>query len=704
MDNKNLYELKGGLEIMRWKKITAGMLSLAMVFSSVSGIGRMEKTAEAAVASKLPALSGLYVAEYMEWDNDRVRTDTDASGNTVLVNGDGEQISYRDQDNPEYLTKGISEEWGQGFDNNDEQWFDYIADGKVTHVNPSELTITHLDGTPCDEITVTAKESDPRVAVFHVNSLERVKITYKGAEVNNTLIGEFELRSGFYTSETMSLDSQITGDVNIVSGKSKELYFHMTEAWEEAGFRFEPESAVTVRYWDDENQKDVELSGAEAKEYVTLTPVSENDPHHLIYKAAVQGKSTTENGFELILRYTAYNQNDASDTREDDRRVNIRIVEGNMLYAANADDLTVKGDRYVYAANAYFSSDGWYGAGSTVSPVYMLFQHTDEDGALSTVSDLSKLTFYRSEYNEEQEKDVFTRADAGELKVEKAYADSNLVKVSYTGGPIEFSNEYVVTYDGAEPRPYDEHRSISIAFGPAILANGIGTYSSTEVSDSTYAKEFHTDGVTDLDIYAAALDVSDRIFWNTVHSVSLKSFTLTDENGNDLSAKVKTEKNITFKEETGHTTIYGEKFTIPKGTLKSSARLRMEFTVQATGGDGRESNYETSLNTYIFYSEPVNTPATKAKNPMTLKVSKKTYSQKKDLTKKKTFNIGVKKAQGTVTYTLDAKAKKAKITVSKKGKVTVPKKCKKGSYTITVKAKGNAKYLSGKKTVTIKVK
>ena len=247
--------------------------------------------------------------------------DTDVSGNTILVNGDGEQIPYRDQDNPEYLTKGVSEEWGHGFENNDEQWFDYVADGKVTHVDPSELTITHLDGTPCDDITVTAKESNPRVAVFHVNSLERVKITYSGAEVNNTFIGEFELRSGFYTSETMSLASQITGDVNVVSGKSKDLYFHMTESWEEAGFRFEPESAVTVRCWDEENQRDVELSGADAKEYVTLSPVSDTDPHHLIYKMTVQGNDTRDSWFELILRYERYHQNDASDKWEDDRRI-----------------------------------------------------------------------------------------------------------------------------------------------------------------------------------------------------------------------------------------------------------------------------------------------------------------------------------------------------------------------------------------------
>ena len=106
------------------------------------------------------------------------------------------------------------------------------------------------------------------------------------------------------------------------------------------------------------------------------------------------------------------------------------------------------------------------------------------------------------------------------------------------------------------------------------------------------------------------------------------------------------------------------------------------------------------------YKDPITVTfeITKATNPMTLKVSKKIYKRKKDLKKKKSFKIEVEDEQGTVTYKLTKKAKKAKIKVSKKGKVTVPKKCKKGSFTITVQAKGNENYLSGKKKVKIKVK
>ena len=95
----------------------------------------------------------------------------------------------------------------------------------------------------------------------------------------------------------------------------------------------------------------------------------------------------------------------------------------------------------------------------------------------------------------------------------------------------------------------------------------------------------------------------------------------------------------------------------------------------------------------------------KLTNPMKLKTASKTLKYKTLKSKKQSFTIAFKtKAQGTVTYTLNSKAKKAKIKVSAKGKVTVPKGCKKGTYKITVKAAGNSKYKALSKTFTIKVK
>lgn len=96
----------------------------------------------------------------------------------------------------------------------------------------------------------------------------------------------------------------------------------------------------------------------------------------------------------------------------------------------------------------------------------------------------------------------------------------------------------------------------------------------------------------------------------------------------------------------------------------------------------------------------------KAKNPMTVKASKKTVKYKKLAKKKITVKaITVKKAQGKVTY---KKVKAAKgISINKKtGKITFKKGMKKGTYKIKVKvtAKGTANYKSGSKTVTVTIK
>ena len=94
---------------------------------------------------------------------------------------------------------------------------------------------------------------------------------------------------------------------------------------------------------------------------------------------------------------------------------------------------------------------------------------------------------------------------------------------------------------------------------------------------------------------------------------------------------------------------------------------------------------------------------TKAKNPLKINVSKKTYKQTSLKKSKKTFNIVVTKAKGKKTFSLNAKAKAAKIKVNKKGEVTIPKNCKRGTYKITVRAAGTNNYKVGKQTVTIRV-
>lgn len=98
----------------------------------------------------------------------------------------------------------------------------------------------------------------------------------------------------------------------------------------------------------------------------------------------------------------------------------------------------------------------------------------------------------------------------------------------------------------------------------------------------------------------------------------------------------------------------------------------------------------------------------KAKQPMTVKAKTVKVKYKKLKKKKLTVKaLTVKKAQGAVTYAKVKKGSSAKLTINKKtGKITVKKGTKKGTYKIKIKvtAKGNAKYLAGSKTITVKIK
>ena len=372
--------------------------------------------------------------------------------------------------------------------------------------------------------------------------------------------------------------------------------------------------------------------------------------------------------------------------------------EADTLYVATADSLTVKDGQYAIKEGADFNSGEFFVAGSTTSSVYTSFKYADADGNVKEVDDPKLLTAYYTEYDESIEQDVFEKANPAEFVIEKPYKNSNIMKFTYKGGPIEFSSEYVITYSGAQPDENYEKR-ITCLYGPAVLQE-TGTYDSTVVGDKSFVKEIKTNGAQDINVYSAVVDTSDMIHWNTINSAELDSVRLTDELGNDLTDLLVEDKNVSLTEDTGRNIIFGDKFVIQKGILKNSATLEISIKLNATGGDGQERTYVQTNRVYIFYSDSVE----KQKNPMTLTVSKKTYSVKKDLKKKKTFNIGVKNAKGKVTYTLSKNAKKAKLSVTSKGKVTVPKKCKKGVYNIKVKAAGNDEYKSAQKTVTITVK
>lgn len=135
-----------------------------------------------------------------------------------------------------------------------------------------------------------------------------------------------------------------------------------------------------------------------------------------------------------------------------------------------------------------------------------------------------------------------------------------------------------------------------------------------------------------------------------------------------------------------------------------------ELIVEHATGTAHITDTKTPISTLLkkytditkAYTQKQSGSSAKKANPLRLKVSSKTYQQKK-LKKAASFQIGAS-GKGTLTYTLNAKAKAAKLKVSKTGAVTVPKKCKKGTFKITVKAAGNSGYKAATKDVTIRVK
>ena len=141
------------------------------------------------------------------------------------------------------------------------------------------------------------------------------------------------------------------------------------------------------------------------------------------------------------------------------------------------------------------------------------------------------------------------------------------------------------------------------------------------------------------------------------------------------------------------------------GGYTASCKVNSTITasINPINTENKTSTAGTGNNTNANNTERKTSTITKKANTLKIKVSYKAYKRSK-LTRTRKFSIGVSKAQGKVTYTLNKAAKKAKIKVTKKGLVKIPRKCKKGIYKIVVKAAGNKYYRAGKKTVKIKIR
>lgn len=106
--------------------------------------------------------------------------------------------------------------------------------------------------------------------------------------------------------------------------------------------------------------------------------------------------------------------------------------------------------------------------------------------------------------------------------------------------------------------------------------------------------------------------------------------------------------------------------------------------------------------------QPTTQAVSKKAQPMKVTVKKPTVKLSKLKKKKQTVAaLTVKNAEGTVKFEKVKKGSASQLTVNTKtGKVTVKKGTKKGTYKIKIKvtAAGNDGYLSGSKTVTVKIK
>jgi hypothetical protein len=136
------------------------------------------------------------------------------------------------------------------------------------------------------------------------------------------------------------------------------------------------------------------------------------------------------------------------------------------------------------------------------------------------------------------------------------------------------------------------------------------------------------------------------------------------------------------------------------GVTVPSSQYTVSYSNNTKVGTAKVTIKATSKATYISGSVTKTFTITKAANPLTVSPTSKSLTVANCKKKAQTFTIKTSKAQGTVSY----KSSNTKYVTVSKGKVTIKKGTPKGTYTVTVTAKGNGTYNSSSKTVTITVK
>ncbi|MCR4717189.1 MAG: leucine-rich repeat protein [Lachnospiraceae bacterium] len=616
------------------------------------------------------------MTEYVEFEyseavnRDVLHEGIDTFGNVVLLNGGNEAIRWRDQDDPWYFNEEeLSNGNGPGVAPADNFWFDYIDGTKVTHLSVKDLTFTHLDGSAYPEATFVAHSDDSRVTVFNTTKLDPILVTYNAGKTNNKMVIRPELGSHLYSAAEKSIDSYVSAShVNVLKGKTKDLWMHMCDSWEEARFEADPANLVEVNYWDNDAQKEVVLKGDQAADFVNVEAVSVDDPKNLVYKVTLKGNEAIDR-FNLNLSYKKYDVNSPEGKWDEGEWIEVNVVEGNTLFACGEWNLFVNGKQYGIKDPNDYNENVWIDTYGN-APFYTALRYVDAEGNTIDITNPADITFYQRTWDDSVQ-DMVPGDKAPEAPViVTRVGDTNLLEFTPNG---KGSGDYVIGYKDNAPSGL-----IAFCIGDDEGMRD-GFFTSSKASSKTYARDAVNTGLSDTTLYYGISSKDDF-----VKSGKTIDITLIDENGNDLSAKVKSidGESMTFA---NGTATYSNMIVIPKGTLKSSAVLKLHYL--ATVGEGETE--ERYANFFVFYN-PVG--ATFTASNVTYVVSDfnsvSVKSVKKSL-KKVTIPA---KVNGFSVNAIEAKAMKGC-----KSLKTITVK------STTIKTVGSNAFKGVKKTTTIKV-
>ncbi len=567
---------------MRMKRVTSIVAALVMIFSLMAGIG-FAPSAAAKVTSELPKTTGLFVADWynMSWDDELrknvVITSKDQYGNTVPVDVQDQVIPYRDCENPEYLTKGIEEGWGFGMPPVDTFWFDYVDGNKVTHVPASKLKVTHLDGSACNDVTVKASDRDSRLVDVEAKVMEPVMIKYTGGKKNNKMILMPNLVPSFYTTEKRSVEGYIRDEVKVVKGKKKDIYVHLSDdMWESGRYKVDPANALSVSYWDREKEDNVNLEGAAAAEYATVSVISDKDPHDMSFKVTLTGKAPSNNWLNVNFQFSEYDAEEGED-KATVRGVGIGVsfIEGNVFESAYQDAFGIKnGNLYVVDEYAFDKNNNVFTTFG--QPLYVAFRYTDADGNQKYVTDVKDLSFYQHTWDEKTQTEGIGEklpdSVLNAVKITQPDASSPVLKVVVPKNDAIDYIEAVVGYKDLKP---DVNQKVFLRVNRWVSE---GFFSDSKVNADNYLGDLTTDGTKDETLYFG-INGGD---W--LKSAKYKYTKIVDESGNDVGKKVKA-KSVTMTNAENKDFAFGQKLTVPAGTLTGSSFLTVVYDCENNDGE-----------------------------------------------------------------------------------------------------------------------